>query len=228
MYSGWELEAFDNAFNFRNYQHQIIRRFIENKKICDIGTGSGGLVNYYLKSTSKIFLVEPSKNLYKKTKKKFKNKVKIYKKYSEIKNHKFDAIIYMDVIEHIHDYEKDLLCKIKNLKIDGYLIISVPAFNFLYTNYDKEIGHFKRFEKSDFINFSKKNKLVIKKLYYYDLIGFLLIFINKFIFNKTLSAMNFKKSVHIWNSLIPLSKLFDFLIFNLFGKSLICILQKKH
>jgi hypothetical protein len=227
MYNGWELEAFDNAFNFRSYQHQIIRRFIENKKICDVGTGSGGLVNYYLKSTTKIFLVEPSKNLFIKLKKKFKYKVKIYKNYSKIKNYKFDAIIYMDVIEHIQNYEKDLLYKIKNLKKGGYLIISVPAFNFLYTDYDKKIGHLKRFKKSDFIDFSKKNKLVIKKLHYYDFIGFLLIFANKFILNASLNAKNCKKNIRIWDFLIPLSKLFDFLTFNLLGKSLMCILEKK-
>jgi hypothetical protein len=132
----------------------------------------------------------------------------------------------MDVIEHIQNYEKDLLYKLKNLKIGGYLIISVPAFNFLYTDYDKKIGHFKRFKKSDFIDFSKKNKLIIKKLHYYDLIGFLLIFANKFILNESLSVKNLKKNIHIWDSLIPLSKLFDFLTLNLFGKSLICILEK--
>ena len=196
MYNGWELEAFDNAFNFRSYQHQIIRRFIENKKICDVGTGSGGLVNYYLKSTTKIFLVEPSKNLFIKL---IFHIIFHYISfiYSKIKNYKFDAIIYMDVIEHIQNYEKDLLYKIKNLKKGGYLSISVPAFNFLYTDYDKKIGHLKRFKKSDFIDFSKKNKLVIKKLHYYDFIGFLLIFANKFILNASLNAKNCKKNIHI-------------------------------
>ena len=85
----------------------------------------------------------------------------------------------------------------------------------------------KRFKKSDFIDFSKKNKLVIKKLHYYDFIGFLLIFANKFILNASLNAKNCKKNIHIWDFLIPLSKLFDFLTFNLLGKSLMCILEKK-
>ena len=43
---------------------------------------------------------------------------------------------------------------IKLLKKGGYLIINVPAFSFLNSNFDKDVGHYRRYSKSDF----KKNK----------------------------------------------------------------------
>ena len=37
---------------------------------------------------------------------------------------------------------------------------------------------------------------------------------------------NFKDKIIFWNSLIPLSKIFDKLTFNLFGKSLMIVIKK--
>ena len=63
QYDGWELQSFDEASNFRKYQIEKIEKYIKNKMILDVGSGSGGLVKYYKKITKKISLIEPSKNL---------------------------------------------------------------------------------------------------------------------------------------------------------------------
>jgi hypothetical protein len=133
----------------------------------------------------------------------------------------------MDVIEHIKKYENEINTILKKINKNGFIIINVPAFNFLYTDFDKSVGHFKRFSKKDFYYLSKKFELEIKKLEYYDSIGFFLIFLSKFIFSFYLKSKNVNKNVRIWNYLIPLSKKIDKIIFNTVGKSLICILQKK-
>ena len=107
---------------------------------------------YISKYFSNISLSEIDKNLNKTLVKKFKNKknVKIYKKkIGEFKN-KFNSIIYSDVIEHIKDDEKEIKIALKKLNKNGYLIIMVPAFQYLYSEYDKSIGHFRRYEKQFF------------------------------------------------------------------------------
>ena len=92
----------------------------------------------------------------------------------------------MDVIEHIKKYNHEIDSIKNNLKKDGFIIINVPAFNFLYTNFDKNVGHVKRFSKKDISYLSKRHNLKIEKIEYYDCIGFFLIFFGKFIFNKKL------------------------------------------
>ena len=226
-YVGWELDSFDDASNFRKYQIKKIKKYIKDKIILDVGSGSGGLINYYQKETKNISLIEPSKNLNQKLKKKFKNhKIKIFINKSYIKQ-KYETILYMDVIEHIKNYENEIYFNLKNLKKKGFLIINVPAFNFLYTDFDKNVGHIKRFTKKDFLKLSKKFNLNIKKLEYYDSIGFFLILFSKFLFRYNLKSKNVSKNVKIWDYLIPLSKLIDKIFFNKFGKSLICVLQKR-
>ena len=54
------------------------------------------------------------------------------------------------------------------LKKGGYLLINVPAFQFLYSDFDKDIGHFRRYSKKDITNLCSNYNLEINKLKYYD------------------------------------------------------------
>ena len=68
-YDGYELDYFDNANNFRNYQLKLIKKFLR-KNLAEVGPGQGGLINYYKNFVDKIYLIEPEKKLYKILKKK--------------------------------------------------------------------------------------------------------------------------------------------------------------
>lgn len=65
--------------------------------------------------------------------------------------------------------------------------------------------------------------LKIEKLIYYDSIGFFLLVLNRIF---SLKQTNLEKKLYLWNLLIPISKLIDFLTFNKFGKSLLCVFKK--
>ena len=225
QYDGFELEHFDSAYNFRKYQVSLIKEFLDGS-LLEVGAGKGGLAAKYIGLLDKITLIEPDKKLFNFLKKKFKKK-KILIKNSSIKNikKKFDVIIYFDVLEHIKKDSQEIKLASKKLNENGYLIFSVPAFQIFYSDFDKFVGHFKRYHKSDFLEFSKKNNLKIIKLVYYDSIGFLFLILNKIF---SLKQSNLKIKVFLWNILIPISKILDILTFNTFGKSLLCVLKKKN
>ena len=85
------------------------------------------------------------------------------------------------------------------------------------------MGHCKRYNKQDFIILGKKTSLKIEKLAYYDSMGFLFLVLNKLF---SLKQTNLKNKIYLWNLLMPISKLIDFLTFNKFGKSLLCVFRK--
>ena len=222
-YNGFELEHFDSASNFRKYQVSLILKYI-NGNFVEVGAGKGGLVPYYKKIPKNVTLLEPEKKLFKILKKKF------YSRKISIKNHTvnelksyYDTIIYYDVLEHIKKDLSEVRTASKKLKKNGYSIFNVPAYQSFFSEFDRSVGHYKRYNKKDFINIEKKTNLKIEKLVYYDSIGFLFLVLNKIF---SLKQTNLKNKIFLWDLLIPVSKLIDFLTFNMFGKSLLCVFRK--
>lgn len=63
-----------------------------------------------------------------------------------------NLITCMDVIEHIEDDVKILKNIHSVLQPEGLLIISTPAHSFLYSAWDKSLGHHRRYSKQGLVN----------------------------------------------------------------------------
>lgn len=64
------------------------------------------------------------------------------------KNQRFDAIVCLNVVEHIQKDDQALLNLYKLLKPKGVLILIVPSGMSLYGKIDEAIGHFRRYDKN--------------------------------------------------------------------------------
>ena len=221
-YKGWELEFFDQAYNFRDYQWSLFKNAVKNK-ILEVGPGNCVFLERYIYKSQIIHLFEPSIKIRNKLKQKIKKikKIKVISKYSKLK---YDSIIYLDVLEHIKNDNGEIFNAYNRLKKGGHLIISVPAFQHLYTNYDKKIGHYRRYTKKDFNNILIKLKIKKFSMTYFDSVGYFLILFSKF--TKFSNKVNFEESVKIWNFFFFFSKLLDIFLNRILGKSLMVIIQK--
>ena len=225
-YEGWELNYFDNAKNFRLYQLNLIKKFL-NGNVAEVGPGNGKNLSQYINIPSEINLFEPSKKLYKNLRKKFKKnkKINIYNKNFRSNLKKYDAILYLDVLEHIKNDRLEIKHAFKSLKKGGMLIINVPAFNYLYSEFDRDVGHFRRYSKKSLLRIFVNLKFKILKLVYYDVVGYFLSLMSKILV--TNYKRNFAKKIKLWNSLIWLSIILDKLIQYRFGKSLLLVVIKE-
>ncbi len=225
-YSGWELKFFDASNNYRKYQFNSIKDYL-GKNVLEVGPGSGTFAKkFLLEHVDKLSLAEINNTLYQDLRKNFKDneKVKIVPKKIEDLDGPFDSICYFDVLEHIKNDDIEILNALKKLKKGGHLIIIVPAFNHLFSFYDTSVGHYRRYEKKFFNDFSKEHNINCIKLFYFDSIGYFFLLINKIINLKNKERIG--GGTIIWNLLIPISKLLDKIFFHSFGKSLICVLKK--
>jgi SAM-dependent methyltransferase len=223
-YQGKELENFDLASFWRKYIYFQIKSFLRND-ILEVGAGIGSFTKHYKDSFNRITLIEPDKYNFKKLKKNIKDKnIKILNTSIKKTRKKFNCILYMNVMEHIKNDEKEINLALDKLYKNGFLIILVPAHQKLYTAFDKAVGHYRRYSA----NFFEKNfkNSILKKLIFLDFFGYFLYFFNNLFFKKKIYPSKFK--ILIWDKIFtPISIIVDFLIIYKFGKNILCVYQKK-
>jgi len=230
-YSGNELQDFSDAINWKAYWLNEILPFLGDE-VLEIGAGIGSTVkNLNFKKFRKWFAFEPDKSMYWTLKKinsdgKFGKGFKVVNGTSaNLQNRDtFDTILYIDVLEHIeHDYQE--LAHVQNYLVEGgHIIIVAPAHNFLFTSFDKKIGHYRRYNKKMLRSLVPKN-MIIKKIRYLDSVGLIASLANKIFLRTDSPSYN---QIQIWdNFMVKHSRWLDIMIGHLVGKSIVCILEKK-
>jgi len=219
-------ERFDNANFHINYCLSFIKKYLRGN-ILEVGAGCGSFTKNYLDKikNSKITLTELDKKNIADLKKRFENYKNIeiaHKDIGEIQK-KFDTIMYLHVLEHIKDDSKEIESAIERLNEGGTLIFMVPAHQKIYSNLDKAVGHYRRYE----IDFFKKKLFSLERinLKYLDTMGYFLYFLNKIFFkNETFPS---KSKIFIWDKIFtPITIIIDFLLGYKFGKCILAIYKK--
>jgi len=109
---------------------------LSEKKVLDIGCGTGDFLLTCKKNGYQVCGVEPNIKANKIASDKLSSK--IIKDLSAIENEKFDIITLWHVLEHVPNLE-EYISQIKRLlKIDGFLIIAVPNFKSFDAMYYKQ------------------------------------------------------------------------------------------
>jgi SAM-dependent methyltransferase len=136
---------------------------------------------------------------------------------------RFDAILYIDVLEHIEDDRGELRQAAARLKPGGLLIVLAPAHQWLYTAFDRAIGHFRRYTKRTLAAVGPANTRR-RRLFYLDSVGMLASSANRFLLK---SAMPSVSQVQTWDrGLVPVSRLVDRLTAFSFGKSVVAVWER--
>lgn len=223
FYEGWELKYFDKANNFRKYQFDLLKKNIKGF-VAEVGPGNGSFLDYYCNLADKIDLYEPSKNFLSVLEKKKTLNINIINSYFSEKKEMYNTILYLDVLEHIENDVNEMDIAFNSLKPGGALIFNVPAFQHLYSQFDKDVKHYRRYSKIDLTSKLQKFKFSKINCFYYDSLGYFLSLASRLFTKNYLN--NFDKKIKVWDKLIPVSKILDKLVLNKFGKSLILICVK--
>lgn len=152
----------------------------------------------------------------------------------EIKCEAYSIVTLFDVLEHLKDDTRVLSIIGRKLEPGGRVLLTVPAFPFLWSMHDVHLHHFRRYKKKTLQEVLERTGFVIQKLSYINFFlfpGVVLIRLFKKNLYKDDYISDFKLPNKVLNTM--LQKLFGlerFLlrVMNLpFGVSLICIASKK-
>ena len=228
------LNVIANADRFNKWMYSRIAPYCYGN-ILEIGSGIGNISSYFLQNGSDITLSDLRDNYTDILKNKFKQYSNLKgiitldlvdadfeNKYSHLLG-TFDTVYALNVVEHIGNDELAIAnCK-KLLKEHGNIVILVPAYQFLYNRFDKELEHFRRYTKKTLNSLFEKNNLEVIKSSYFNLGGIL----GWFLFGKLLNKKTIEgEQMSLYNKLVPFFKIADKLTFNLVGLSVISIAKK--
>lgn len=144
-------------------------------------------------------------------------------KYFFGEDNKFKTIICLNVLEHIKDDISALKNICKLLKSDGNLILLVPAHKTLFSGFDKSIGHFRRYAKSDLSEKFGKAGLTIKSLKHFNWLGA----VGWFIFMKLMGKRSLPgKGVSFFDKIARYAISFEKNIEPPFGLSLVVVARR--
>ena len=146
------------------FQEIIKKNLKKNLNILDFGSGSGANIEM-LSKFGFVNIYEPHIKTRKYLKSKYKNKIK-FRVLSKIGNNKFDLILLADVLEHIKKDTNQIKILEKNLNKNGCILITVPAYQFLFSTKDILLKHYRRYNKNEIKKIFKKFHTV--KLTYFN------------------------------------------------------------
>ncbi len=207
-----------------NTRLRIIKKLVkpEHNKILDLGCGTGYVGKAFAENNSVVFAdIEP------KYLKKVNGKcVALDARKLPFKKEVFDMVICADVLEHIKEDSLALKEIHRALKKRCCAIIAVPAYRGLYGHHDELIGHYRRYNKKDFVRLAKKTGFKVKYSRYACSFLFFPFLINQF-FVKSNRAYIGKSAME--RKLLPLLNFLAFIESGIklpFGLNLLFMLQK--
>lgn len=156
----------------RRYLLSYILGDSPNGTLLDVGSGTGETILYLKKRYKNLYPligIDSSKLAVKYSKKRgISNVILSTIEKASFKNESLDFILYLDVIEHL-PYDLAIIKKsTKWLKRGGKIIIMSPAMPILWSDHDKNQGHYRRYTKEMVEILAKEARVEIEFLSYFN------------------------------------------------------------
>jgi hypothetical protein len=229
-YIGQELTIFAHAINWKKYYTALIQPYF-GKHVVEVGAGIGATTAVMCNGIQEEWIcLEPDPGL----RSEIDHLISDGKLpaccrtqggfVSDLKpSDSFDTFIYIDVLEHIEDDRGELHTAAAHLMSGGRLIVLSPAFNLLYSAFDKSIGHYRRYDKKMFHALTPQG-CQVEKMIYLDSVGMATSLVNRFILSQSMPTVG---QIIFWDKrIVPMAKWVDRLIDHGFGRSLLGIWVK--
>jgi SAM-dependent methyltransferase len=234
-YVGSELDLFAGVLNWNAYWAGQVRPFLGGD-VLEVGAGIGANTRFLDPDggNGRWVCLEPDPELFRQLVLSLQGRKPSSehpRKYEPVcgtmaalGDQQFDAIVYIDVLEHIEHDREELEQAASRLRSGGHLIVLSPAHQRLFSPFDASIGHFRRYDRPMMRSISP-GSLRLTKLIYLDSAGLLLSMANSLLLRQSMPT---KAQLHIWDSwVIPVSRVLDGCLFHSVGKTIVGIWRRE-
>jgi hypothetical protein len=229
-YVGKELDIFAHAVRWKQYFGSIILPYF-GERVLEVGAGIGATTSVLCNAQFQDWIcLEPDAEL----KQILDQKIQAgafpaccRSKLGNVNDLRhddlFDTIFHIDVLEHIENDQEEAQSTANHLNPNGTLIIVSPAHQWLFTPFDRAVGHYRRYSKTSLSTMSPSG-CRLEKIIYLDSAGMLLSLANRVLLRQSMPTVD---QIIFWDRwVIPVSAIIDRLLYYRFGKSIVGVWRK--
>lgn len=226
-YVGSELELFAKATCWKRYWISKLQPFIKGE-VLEVGAGIGSNTLLLAKTAGQRWVsLEPDPLLAEVLRAKVRTgaageqvEVRTGTLKALAPEEAFDTILYIDVLEHIENDHAEVRAALSHLKPGGRLVVLSPAHGWLFSPFDKAIGHFRRYTSVTLAKLTPPGAR-LTSLFYLDSVGLLASTGNRLLLRAPLPSPG---QIRLWDKfMVPCSRALDQLTGFKLGRSVIGI-----
>ena len=169
-----------------NYHAWILREFAPfiRGSVAEVGAGSGNVSSMLLeRGVERLLAIEPSHNVFPHLAARLAGQPRValhnefFHQLAPSLAGTLDTVIYINVLEHIEDDAGELRLAREALRPGGHVCIFVPALRALYSRFDAEVGHLRRYHRAPLCRVLESAGLDVVQSRYFDIVGSVLWFV---------------------------------------------------
>jgi 2-polyprenyl-3-methyl-5-hydroxy-6-metoxy-1,4-benzoquinol methylase len=230
VYQGHELDLFQHAVHWKQYYATFLTPYIKGD-VLEVGAGIGGTTRVLCDGSPRAWTcLEPDAQIAARLEAALDERplpvparVQTGTLEDLPRGHRFDTILYIDVLEHIENDRVELTRAAGRLAPLGHLIVLSPAHNWLFSPFDTAIGHYRRYSKSTLLAAAPATVQIVR-VFYLDSVGMTASLANRLLLKASQPTL---AQIGFWDrNLVRISRTIDPLLGYHLGKTVIGIWQR--
>jgi SAM-dependent methyltransferase len=145
------LAKAEESFWWHRGRQRIVRRLLDRfvspgARVLDIGCGPGGTTLAYAPGRD-VLATDSSPESLRWARQRGLTVAAMDASRLAVAPQSVDAVVALDILEHVHDDAAVVREAYRTLRPGGVLVLTVPAYQFLWSNHDEAVGHLRRYTR---------------------------------------------------------------------------------
>jgi SAM-dependent methyltransferase len=167
------LDALDGAVNYRDWICSLVVPHAPGR-VLEVGAGHGTMTEA-IAAHGDVLALEPSERAAAVLRGRFAGDDRVEVRcglLDDVTESGFGSVVMINVLEHIADDAAALRACRERLRPGGSLVVWVPAFEALYSDFDARLGHHRRYRRRRLAELARSCGFTVDDCRYVNVVGF--------------------------------------------------------
>jgi SAM-dependent methyltransferase len=172
------LDAMEQAPKFNAWMYESVQPWL-GRRVAELGVGRGNL-SKFIRQHEHVLLTDYRTDYLEELRARWhhhphlqigKLDMTVPADYEQIRTFAPESVVFLNVLEHIEDDEAVLANLFDVIPEGGRVIVLVPYNMRLYSDFDRQLGHFRRYAKNELENKFRVAGFEVEKQFYFNKAG---------------------------------------------------------